>query len=377
MPLVAAKCTQCGANIEVDDTKEAGICKYCGTAFITEKAINNYIINNTYNIQNANFVMPEKNIDNLRKLAKKEYKNKKYASADGYFKQILEISVDDYECEYLRYLINIREEKKYWPNDFIKTLNICITNICSDEKIDFEDKKKKIQDIFLYSEEVVMDMYCIKRDSYLHYGKLIVQEGQSNGLLLNASCDIAYQTLFRVLDEMEKFLNSEYDIKDIWNMICMDIQIVLDMRTSARLGTDGRKYYTTPSGAEKIYKVAKQLKEYAIKTDSNFKLPESLIPQEEGGKGIELAKGCYIATCVYGSYDCPQVWTLRRFRDCTLAETWYGRLFIKCYYAISPTMVKLFGKTRWFRTFWKSRLDKMVFALNNKGIDDTEYQDKY
>ena len=45
MPLVAAKCTQCGANIEVDDTKEAGICKYCGTAFITEKAINNY---NTY-----------------------------------------------------------------------------------------------------------------------------------------------------------------------------------------------------------------------------------------------------------------------------------------------------------------------------------------
>lgn len=24
--------------------------------------------------------------------------------------------------------------------------------------------------------------------------------------------------------------------------------------------------------------------------------------------------GCYIATCVYGSYDCPQVWILRRFR---------------------------------------------------------------
>ena len=45
MGLVAAKCTQCGANIEVDETKEAGICKYCGTAFITEKAITNY---NTY-----------------------------------------------------------------------------------------------------------------------------------------------------------------------------------------------------------------------------------------------------------------------------------------------------------------------------------------
>ena len=50
MPLVPAKCTQCGANIEIDDTKEAGICQYCGTAFITEKAINTYNNNITNNI---------------------------------------------------------------------------------------------------------------------------------------------------------------------------------------------------------------------------------------------------------------------------------------------------------------------------------------
>ena len=40
MALVPAICTQCGAQIDVDDTHEAGICKFCGTAFITEKAIN-------------------------------------------------------------------------------------------------------------------------------------------------------------------------------------------------------------------------------------------------------------------------------------------------------------------------------------------------
>lgn len=50
--------------------------------------------------------------------------------------------------------------------------------------------------------------------------------------------------------------------------------------------------------------------------------------------------GCYVATCVYGSYDCPEMWTIRRFRDYTLDATWYGRLFIKCYYATSPTIVK-------------------------------------
>lgn len=59
--------------------------------------------------------------------------------------------------------------------------------------------------------------------------------------------------------------------------------------------------------------------------------------------------GCYVATAVYGSYDCPEVWTLRRFRDYTLAETWYGRTFIKCYYATSPWLVKHFGKSAWFK----------------------------
>ena len=52
MGLVAAKCTSCGANIEVDISHDAGICKFCGTAFITEKAINNYITNITNNITN-------------------------------------------------------------------------------------------------------------------------------------------------------------------------------------------------------------------------------------------------------------------------------------------------------------------------------------
>ena len=28
--------------------------------------------------------------------------------------------------------------------------------------------------------------------------------------------------------------------------------------------------------------------------------------------------------CIYGSYDCPEVWTLRRYRDKFLSETWYG-----------------------------------------------------
>ena len=86
--------------------------------------------------------------------------------------------------------------------------------------------------------------------------------------------------------------------------------------------------------------------------------------------------GCYVATCVYGSYDCPQVWTLRRYRDDTLGSTWYGRLFIRIYYAISPTLVKWFGKTNWFKKLWKGNLDRMVAKLQSKGVEDTPYEDK-
>lgn len=86
--------------------------------------------------------------------------------------------------------------------------------------------------------------------------------------------------------------------------------------------------------------------------------------------------GCYIATCVYGSYNCPELWTLRRYRDYTLAETWYGLLFIRIYYAISPTIVKLFGNTKWFKKIWKSKLDKIVTKLRMEGVEDTPYQDR-
>ena len=86
--------------------------------------------------------------------------------------------------------------------------------------------------------------------------------------------------------------------------------------------------------------------------------------------------GCYVATCVYGSYDCPQVWTLRRYRDDKLASTWYGRAFIRTYYAVSPMLVRWFGKTKWFKNMWRGKLNSMVMRLNSNGVLDTPYKDK-
>jgi len=89
----------------------------------------------------------------------------------------------------------------------------------------------------------------------------------------------------------------------------------------------------------------------------------------------DKGSGCYVATAVYGSYDCPQVWTLRRYRDDSLAKTWHGRVFIHTYYAISPALVKYFGRSRWFIRFWKGKLDKTVAKLQAKGFASTPYED--
>ena len=67
---------------------------------------------------------------------------------------------------------------------------------------------------------------------------------------------------------------------------------------------------------------------------------------EDSEHGIECAKeiakleekqgGCFIATAVYGSYYAPEVLVLRQFRDKVLSKFFWGRVFIKLYYAISP-----------------------------------------
>jgi len=98
MSLVAAKCTQCGASIEVDDSKEAGICRTCGTAFITEKAINNY---NTYLTQNVT-----KNIYGREKTEAEEYlfngekfiALKDWEKAIKVFMQAAEANPSNYRC---------------------------------------------------------------------------------------------------------------------------------------------------------------------------------------------------------------------------------------------------------------------------------------
>ena len=134
--------------------------------------------------------------------------------------------------------------------------------------------------------------------------------------------------------------------------------------------------FWTKYGVNQEY-IAKMVAE-AIQDGYPKRISHSSIDNEDDEEefSTKSKEGCYIATCVYGSYDCPEVWTLRRYRDEILRKTALGRLFVKMYYAISPKMVKWFGKTSIFKKAFKGYLNKKISRLHNLGISSEKYNDK-
>lgn len=74
--------------------------------------------------------------------------------------------------------------------------------------------------------------------------------------------------------------------------------------------------------------------------------------------------GCYIATAVYGSYNCPEVVSLRRYRDDYLAERRWGRAFIRFYYRVSPFLAKHIDPHSRLGRSVRAFLDKKVKKLS-------------
>ena len=77
-------------------------------------------------------------------------------------------------------------------------------------------------------------------------------------------------------------------------------------------------------------------------------------------------EGCYIATAVYGGYDEPQVLILRKYRDEVLKQTFFGRLFIKVYYAVSPRLVQILKPYTWINEKIRCVLDCFVNYISKK-----------
>jgi len=70
--------------------------------------------------------------------------------------------------------------------------------------------------------------------------------------------------------------------------------------------------------------------------------------------------GCYIATAVYGSYECDEVYSLRRFRDDRLSKHYFGRFLIRVYYIVSPRLAGRIGHFPMVKGVIRNLLDRVV-----------------
>lgn len=136
--LVAAKCPNCGANLKVDSTQEAGICNFCNTAFITEKAVNNY---NITNITNNNIKTDKVEISSLNISpydAMNEYNKGNYKKALSLFNKIEAVkTLDDAhkikqkicisKCDENQSNVNLNEINSFKFRDWFMKIIIFIT----------------------------------------------------------------------------------------------------------------------------------------------------------------------------------------------------------------------------------------------------------
>ncbi len=354
-------CPECGKQI----SDKALACPECGCP-----------INASSEFQ-ANYSQEEnsKKIANLYERARKSLEVDDLEHAAEYYKQILDENPNDWEAYFYSYLGEFTTFTNAQAASVADKLSNTIPAAyeMAVENCDIEEASKRVKVITEKTSSRLVGIALTGASLLREYegGNILTPTGKVHSDLYKnirptavntiANCILAYSPLE---SKLEDFLhNNRIDVN-----ICKEC--LLHIRRARYELSDMQ--FSPSSGLKEHVIKAELIYEYAQKVnelDPTFEIPSLESKTNAGG-------GCYVATCVYGSYDCPQVWTLRRYRDDTLALKWYGRAFIKTYYAISPNLVKWFGKTKWFKKMWQGKLDRMVKTLQEKGVESTPYQDK-
>lgn len=370
MGLKAAKCSQCGANLEIKAHKDT-ICPNCGTKYIEEKSINQNITNidkqvninigesSRFNEQNhcqlilkalekrdfytANAISlevlannPENSLANMVYSCdfhfEEEYDydySAPYFNLDSLTNYFLE-NMGEVDLDFCSLVISLIKEG--YPN--YNGLEVCLETIFKNVNL-LDCKNNEFIEFFMEAKSFhkplhTLDILQTKLSSYRGAGLLTFL--LTDNEYIAADVDEERDELKRIVKELKQYINFVYNI------------ILNEYKSTSR--------------------ISQEIKDQISETDKQRKKQE------------KSTQGCYIATCIYGSYNCPEVWVLRRYRDYKLNKSFIGKLFIKIYYKFSPSVVKIFGNKKWFRNFWKNKLDKKVNKLKSLGYCDFPYSDK-
>lgn len=402
----AIVCEMCGSQNLV---KQDGmyVCQSCGTKYSTEEAKNLMIdvSGSTVKIDNSAFV--KKYLENARRAKQKE----DWKEAEKYYNMVEQNDPTNIEAIFYSTFAQIKsalleaetKDKRHGVfNILIKGVSIIDDN--------YDNTKDEHQKLLF---EIMDDIKGLKNGTIVpttHLQEYVTKNGYGNivdrnQIVENDSLDVTYSMINEVaVAYMDSLANIivEYSPEPVKNLFMDNISFLpMSSEIHDRVAPHINGYKTPKQASVEIAKqVIIDEKTTSFGIDSQIdKLGKTICPMFMSGENLnislrnmvreELKKThpnsqalktpsgcCVVATAVYGSYDCPQVWTLRRYRDDTLAKTWYGRAFIHTYYAIGPIVVGWFGNTEWFKNMWKPKLDRMVERLNGEGVENTPYEDK-
>lgn len=350
-------CEMCGSTNVV---KEDGlyVCQSCGAKYSPEEA-KKMMVEGTVQIDYSS------KVDNHKNLLEKAIERERWKDVKKYSDEILAIDSGNSDATFYKelaecWISEINDFKEGY--DIISAFNDAI-NILEEEN----------------SDEI---------------GEVIVKYSNQISPLINSIQNTSVNIYNSRQKESWQYSNGSDVRKDAKNFYISNITLCIDLLT--QIINFFHKYSDEIKNNENLKKEGFDFNDALLNflKQKDFELSELVNQQSnsqvraEKEKNLEEIKkydenyvpeknnNCYIATSVYGSYDCPEVWTLRRFRDNILDNSLYGKLFIKFYYAVSPTLVKFFGNKKWFKNLFKGRLDSFVKKLQDEGIKSTFYIDK-
>ena len=334
--------------------KEEGVfvCQSCGVKYSVEEA-KRMMIDGTVEVTGVVKIDTSSELRNLYEIARRAKDADNSENAVKYYDMILVKDPGSWEANfYVVYfrsmsckIAEIQGAAISVSNCIESTLNLVKASTAGDEQA------KIVLELYTRSSLIAQLLYNGARNHYndIDYD---IRNNYTQEYLYNVSS--AKDILYTFGDYLIHVFGDTYGItaSDAWKkgieMHLGYMQLLLDKVTNKNV----------------IVQYAEKIKKY----DETYQTPAVNTSTDSSG-------GCYIATAVYGSYDCSEVWVLRRFRDNQLAKTWYGRAFIDIYYAISPTIVKWFGNTIWVNEIWRNPLNELVARLRGKGVEDTPYSD--
>ena len=364
MSIVNVKCPNCGAAIQLDSSREEGFCSYCGSKVQVQEAINRVKIDKSGDIQN------------FLQLAESALKSKNHDECLTYANKALEIDANNSSAWVLKMkavdaMGSIKNHLRI--SEFQETGLKAVASAKGDEKV-----LKEVYLLFLIKAKIAIQ-FCNNEIRDVENLKKYLSNMQTLDFThANDKTSKFDESLINNIDMISK---KAVDLKN-----CVPAEFITSNEVYRNIVSDMAEAYVAYSEGfnDRLNIYGHHLADSAIEGRKFvLSLIKKGLPNEQFANVDESrinnevkSQGCYIATAVYGSYDCPEVWTLRRYRDFTLAETWYGRAFIHIYYTISPTLVKHFGQSMLFKKVWKKPLDSLVNTLQSKGFENTPYNDR-